>query len=60
MVGWLVGFYINLCRLFNAKPNFIQIISSIQSSISTQFNCQKYFNFKLFSLGNSSNLYILI
>ena len=31
LVGWLFGFLwqINLCRLFNAKSIFIQIISSI-------------------------------
>ena len=47
----LVGsflWHINLCRLFNAKSIFMQIISSIL--ISTQFNYDKHFYFKLFSL----------
>ena len=30
-ISWLVGFY-NLCRLFNAKSIFIQIISSISNN----------------------------
>ena len=33
--GWLVGWvlwHINLCRLFNAKSIFIQIISSISNN----------------------------
>ena len=55
LIGWLVGWilwHINLCWLFNAKSIFIHINSSfkkIQFNISTQFNCQNYFYFKLFS-----------
>ena len=51
--GWLVGFLwrINLCRLFNAKSIFMQIVlfQTIQFTMSTQFNCQKHFYLKLFS-----------
>ena len=54
LVGWLVGFllHINLSWLFNAKYIFMQIVifQTIQSSMSKQFNCQKHFYFKLFSL----------
>ena len=76
LLGWLVGWlvcwilwHINLCRFFNAKSTFMQIISSIPNTLfyqfhfkqfslvsvrslnaSTQFNCQKHFYFKLFSL----------
>ena len=51
----LFGFlwYIKLCRLFNAKSIFIQktvLFQTIQFSISRQFDCQKHFYFKLFSL----------
>ena len=44
--------HINLSRLSNAKSIFIKIISFIsnQFSMSTQFNCQKHFYFKLFIL----------
>ena len=38
LVGWVLS-YIYLCRLFNAKSIFIQIISSIQFSTNTQSNC---------------------
>ena len=64
LVSWLVGWIlwrINLCRLLNAKSIFIQIVlfQTIQFSMSTQFNCQKHFYFKLFSFisvySNSSN-----
>ena len=53
--GWLVGWvlwHINLCRLFNAKSIFMQIVlfQTIQLSMNTQFNCQKHFYFKQFSL----------
>ena len=53
--GWLVVWvlwHINLCRLFNAKSIFMKIVlfQTIQFSMSTQFNCQKHFYFKLFSL----------
>ena len=41
LVGWLFGFYgvINLCRLFNTKSIFMQIVlfQTIQFSMSTQF-----------------------
>ena len=56
LVGWWVGWvlrYINLCRLFNAKSVFIETVSFIsyfQFKISTQFNRQRHFYFKLFSL----------
>ena len=50
----LVGFlwHINLCRLFNAKSIFMQIVifQTVQFSMSTQFICQKYFYFESFSL----------
>ena len=51
-VGCLVLWHINLCRLFNSKSIFMQIVlfQIIQFSMSTQFNCQKHFYFKLFSL----------
>ena len=43
---------INLCGIFNAKSIFIQTVlfQTIQLSISTQLNYQKYFYFKPFSL----------
>ena len=49
--GWLVVWvlwHINLCRLFNAKSIFMQIVlfQTIQFSMSTQFNCQKTFLFQ--------------
>ena len=49
----LVLWHINHCKLFNAK--FILYIrtvlfTTIQFSINTQFECQKQFYFKLFSL----------
>ena len=55
LVGWLGGWVLwqsNLCGLFNAKSIFMQIVlfKTINFSMSTQFNCQKYFYFKLFSL----------
>ena len=53
--GWSVVWvlwHINLSWLFNAKSIFMQIVllQRIQFSMSTQFNCQKRFYFKLFSL----------
>ena len=55
LVGWLDGlvlWHINLCRLFNAKSIFVQLVlfKKIQFSMTTQFTCQKHFYFKLFSL----------
>ena len=53
---WLVRWFllhINLCKLFNAKSIFMQIIvlfQTIQFCMSTQFNCQKRYYFKLFIL----------
>ena len=55
-IGWLVGllglWHINLCRLFNAQIHFyvnnLFYLKTIQFSISTQFNRQKHFHFKLF------------
>ena len=52
-VGCLVLWHINRCRLFNAKSIFMQIVIQFhtnQLSMSIQFNCQKDFSFKLFSL----------
>ena len=51
LVGWVL-WHVNLCRLFNAKSIFMQIalFQTIQFSMSTQFNCEKHFYFKLFSL----------
>ena len=43
LVGWVL-WHINLCRLFNTKSNFIQVISTI--SMSIQFNCQNLFLFQ--------------
>ena len=34
LVGWLVLWHTNLCRLFNAKSIFIQIINSISNSLA--------------------------
>ena len=50
-VDWFVGWvlwHINLCRLFNAKSIFMQIVlfQTIQFSMSTQFKCQKTFIFQ--------------
>ena len=41
LAGWVL-WHINLCRLFNAKSIFMQIVlfQTIQFSMSTQFNCQ--------------------
>ena len=53
LVGWLVLWHINLCRLFNAKSVFMEIVSSISNKsnyMSTLFNCQKHLYFNLFSL----------
>ena len=55
MVGWLVVWvlwHINFCQLLNAKSIFIQIVlfQTIWFNMSTQFNCQKHFYFKLFGL----------
>ena len=53
MVGWLVVWvlwHIHLCRLFNVKYIFMQVVSSIPKNMSTQYNCQKHFYFKRFSL----------
>ena len=48
MVGWFL-WHINLCRLFDTKSIFMQIalFKKIKFSMSTQFNCQKHFYFKL-------------
>ena len=45
LVGWLVVWvlwHINLCRLFNAKSIFINIVlfQTIQFNISIQFKCK--------------------
>ena len=50
--GWVL-WHINLCRLFNAKSIFIQIISSISNnSVLHEYTVwlSKHFCFKLFSL----------
>ena len=41
LVGWLVLWHINLCRLFNAKSIFMKIVlfQTIQFRISMQFKC---------------------
>ena len=41
LLAWVL-WHINLCRLFNAKSIFIQIVlfQTIQFSISTQFKCK--------------------
>ena len=57
LVGWVL-WHINLCRLFNAKSIFMDLFKTIQFSMSTQFNCEKLFYFKLFSL--FKQLYITI
>ena len=48
MVGWVL-WHIKLCRLFNAKSIFMQIVlfQPVQFSMSTQFNYQRNFYFKL-------------
>ena len=45
---WWVLRHINLCRLFNAKSIFIQIVifQTIQFSMTTQLNSLKHFYFK--------------
>ena len=52
MFGRLGLWHINLCRLFNDKSIFIQIVlfQTIQFSMSTQFSSQKHFYFKLLNL----------
>ena len=53
-IGWLVYWvlwHINLCRLFNAKSILCKQsvrLKTVHVSISTQFNGQKRFYFKLF------------
>ena len=54
-IEWLVGFYGISTFVGYLTPNpFLCKLSvpfqTIQFSMSTQFNCQKYFDFKLFSL----------
>ena len=55
-VCWVL-WHINLRRLSNAKSVFMKTVlfQKIQFTISTQFNCQKHFYFKLFK-----QLYITI
>ena len=45
VVGWLVLWHINFCRLFNAKSIFMKIVlfQTIQFFISTQFKCKYSF-----------------
>ena len=51
-IGWLGFMAYQPCRLFNAKSIFMQIVlfQTIQFNMSTQFNHQKHFYFKLFTL----------
>ena len=54
-LGWLVGFYGISTSVGYLTPNpflyeYSVLFQSIQFSRSTQFNCQKRFYFKLFSL----------
>ena len=51
---WLVGFY--SISTFNAKSIYMQIVpfQTIQFNMSTQFNSQKHFYYKLFSLAKQS------
>ena len=58
LVGWLVGVLVGFYGVstfvgyFMPKQIFMQIVlfQAIQFCISTQFNCQNHFYFKLFSL----------
>ena len=55
LVGWLVGLYGISTFVGYLMPNpflYKQLVlfQTIQFSMSTQFNCQKHFYFKLFSL----------
>ena len=55
---WVL-WHINLCGLFNAKAIFVQIsvqFQTIQFSMSTQFNWQEHWYFKLISLFKQFNL----
>ena len=53
-VGWMFGFYgiSTFVGYLTGNPFFMQIVlfQTIQFSMSTEFNCQKHFYFKLFSL----------
>ena len=52
LVGWVL-WHINLCRLFYPESIFMLksvLFQTIQLSMSTQFNCQRHFYSKLFSL----------
>ena len=48
VVGWVL-WHINLCRLFNARSFFMQIVlfQTIQFCISTQLDCKKTFLFQV-------------
>ena len=55
LVGWLVGFYGISTFVGYLMPNpflykYSVLFQTIQLSMSTQFNCQKHFHFKQFSL----------
>ena len=63
LVSWLVGFYGISTFLGYLMPNpflykYSVLFQTIQFSMSTQFNCQKHFYLKLFSL--FKQLYITI
>ena len=55
LVGWLFGFYSISTFVGHLMPNPFSykqsvLFQTILFSMSTQFNCQKHFYFKLFSL----------
>ena len=54
MIGWLFGFYGISTFVGYLMPNpFLCKFQTIQFSMSTQFNCQKHFYFKLFKFSIS-------
>ena len=60
LVWWFVGFYGISTFVGYLTPNpflckLSVLLKTVQFSISTQFNCQKYFHFKLFK-----QLYVII
>ena len=51
LVVWLFGFYGISTFVGYLMPNpFLYLVQTIQFSISTQFNGQKHFYFKLYNL----------
>ena len=58
-----VLWHVKLCRLFNGKSILKKqtvLFQTIQFGISTQFNSQKHFYFKLFSLDKQSEFKNLV